>query len=187
MLKKPLAFITYLLILVMLGLGVRHFAINPQEDTSSGLLTDSHLADISSDPFFSARMKTPQGVEQGMQQYQGKILVVNFWATWCPPCREEMPELSQFQTAYQQKNVVVIGIAEDEPAPVKEYLEGAPVTYPVYVAENANMNLGTTLGNSKGVLPYTVIIKEDGSILKTFYGRINKTLLEKSLQMLWEK
>lgn len=174
MLKKPLSFIIYLTILIILGLTVRHFAINPAYNNLG----------ISSTKFFSAHLSDMQGKKQNLSQYKNKIIVVNFWATWCPPCREEMPELSQLQLEYKNRNVVVLGIAEDEPTLVNEYLQSSPVAYPIFIADNESMSLGADLGNDKGVLPYTIIIAADGSVMETFYGRINKPLLEKSLQKL---
>jgi len=179
MLKKPLSFIAYLTILIILGLAVRHYAINPIYDNPA-----NSKAEFSSAPLFTTPLADLHGVKQNLSQYKGKIIVVNFWATWCPPCREEMPELSQLQLEYKSKNVVVLGIAEDELPLVKEYLQSSPVTYPIFVAENEGMNLGTNLGNDKGVLPYTVIIGANGRVIDTFYGRISKPLLEKSLQNL---
>lgn len=172
MLKKSLSFATYLAILIILGLTVRHFAINPLYGKPA----------ISGKPLFSATLTDSQGIKQNLSQYQGKILIVNFWATWCPPCREEMPELSLLQQEYKNKNIVVIGIAEDELALVREFLQSSPVTYPIFIADTENMELGANLGNNKAVLPYTVIINTDGDVIYTFFGRISKSLLEKSLQ-----
>jgi thiol-disulfide isomerase/thioredoxin len=182
MLKKPLSFIAYLTILIILGLAVRHFAINPMYDNQV-----NSKPKISSAPLFTTPLTNIQGVQQNLSQYKGKIIVLNFWATWCPPCREEMPELSQLQLEYKNKNVVVLGIAEDELPLVNEYLQSSPVTYPVFIAENDAMNLGANLGNDKGVLPYTVIIGADGDVIDTFYGRISKPLLEKYLLSLLPK
>ena len=174
MLKKPLSFAIYLTILVILGLAVRHFAINPMYNKPA----------ISAAPLFTSNLTNMQGVKQNLAQYKGKIIVLNFWATWCPPCREEMPELSQLQQEYKNRNIIVLGVAEDELAPVKEFLQSAPVSYPIFIAENEAVDLGATLGNDKAVLPYTVIIDTNGSVIDTFIGRINKPLLEKSLQIL---
>lgn len=172
MLKKPLSFIAYLSVLVILGLGVRHFAINPIQEASKAAAAS----------LFSASMMDSNGIKQSLGQYRGKIIVLNFWATWCPPCREEMPELSQLHQQYQNSNVMVLGIAEDELAPVREFLQASPVSYPVFIAENEHMELGASLGNHKAVLPYTVIIDANGNVLQSFFGKINKPLLEKSLQ-----
>lgn len=174
MLKKPLSFIAYLGVLVILGLGIKHFAINPIQEASKAAAAS----------LFSASILDANGVKQHLDQYRGKIIVLNFWATWCPPCREEMPELSQLHQEYQNRNVVVLGIAEDDLAPVREFLQASPVSYPVFIAENEHMELGSSLGNHQAVLPYTVIIDANGNVLQSFFGKINKPLLEKSLQNL---
>jgi peroxiredoxin len=95
-----------------------------------------------------------------------------------------MPELSQLQTAYKNKNVVVLGVAIDELAAVNEYLQTSPVTYPILLSENESMDLAIQLGNAQAVLPYTVIIDADGNVIDTFLGRITLSLLEISLQKL---
>ncbi len=177
MLKKPLSFIAYLSVLVILGLGVRHFAINPIQEASKATAAS----------LFSASMMDSNGIKQSLGQYRGKIIVLNFWATWCPPCREEMPELSQLHQQYQNSNVMVLGIAEDELAPVREFLQASPVSYPVFIAENEHMELGASLGNHKAVLPYTVIIDANGNVVQSFFGKINKPLLEKSLQNIMQQ
>ena len=110
--------------------------------------------------------------------------MLNFWATWCPPCREEMPELSELHTQYQAKNVVVVGLAVDELALVKEFALATQVSYPLLAAEDEGMQLASELGNSQGVLPYTVIIDKDGVVQKNFFGRISKALLSEALEPL---
>jgi len=174
MLKKSLSITAYLAVLIILGLAVRHFAINPLYNKPA----------ISAAPLFTTALTGIDGSRQDLSQYKGKIIVLNFWATWCPPCREEMPELSQLHLEYKNRNVVVLGVAEDELAPVKEYLQLSPVAYPVFIAENESADFGMHLGNDKSVLPYTVIIGEDGNVIGTFFGRISKPLLEKSLENL---
>jgi len=174
MLKKSLSLTAYLAVVIILGLTIRHFAMN----------VPSGKPAISAAPLFNTPLTDIHGSKQNLSQYKGKIIVLNFWATWCPPCREEMPELSQLHLEYKDRNVVVLGVAEDDLAPVKEYLQLSPVAYPVFIAENESADLGMHLGNDKSVLPYTVIIGTDGNVIDTFFGRINKPLLEKSLQIL---
>lgn len=176
MLKKTLIAASLLIILFSFSLAVRHFSV-----TSTG--KNSHSS-INTAPLFAANLTDIQGIKQDLGQYQGKIIVLNFWATWCPPCREEMPELSQLHQAFQNKNVVVLGVAIDDPALVKDFLQSSPVNYPILIAENESMDLSTQLGNDKDVLPYTVIINADGSVIDTFFGRISKPLLESTLQTL---
>jgi len=173
MLKKVLITIACLGLLISLGLAVRHFSVNSRGNNI-----------INTAPLFAASLTNVQGLKQNLSQYKGKIIVLNFWATWCPPCREEMPALSQLYQEYQNKNVVVLGIAIDELALVKDFLLSSPVNYPILISDNESMDLSTELGNDKDVLPYTVIINADGNVIDTFFGRISKPLLETTIQTL---
>jgi peroxiredoxin len=130
---------------------------------------------------FATTLPDENGIPQALSQWQGKTIVLNFWATWCPPCREEMPELSALNTEYQDKNVIVIGIALDDVALMKAFTEENQISYPLLSAEETGANLAFNLGNNKSALPYTVIIKPDGTIAKFYFGRISKTLLEVAL------
>jgi len=178
MLKKILPNIAYLALMLCLGLGIFYYFLNPANINNG---KNTHLAKLNSAAFFSAKMPNENGVNQALIKYKGKIIVLNFWATWCPPCREEIPELSQLQVKYLQKNVTVVGIAVDEIDSVKEFVKATPINYPIVVDENSGMALGIKLGNDKGVLPYTVIIDSSGKVIQSFFGRINKPILEHTL------
>lgn len=142
---------------------------------------DKKEVGISTAELFATTLPDEKGVPQALNQWQGKIIVLNFWATWCPPCREEMPELSELNTEYQDKNVIVIGIALDEIALIKEFNAENHMSYPLLAAEDTGGNLAANLGNNKSALPYTVIIKQDGTVANTYFGRISKPLLEEAL------
>ena len=133
---------------------------------------------------FTTTLPDENGTPQALNQWQGKTIVLNFWATWCPPCREEMPELSALNTEYQDKNVIVIGIALDDVKLIKTFTEEHQISYPLLAAEDTGANLAFQLGNNKSALPYTVIIKPDGTIAQTYFGRISKALLEQALLQL---
>ncbi len=142
---------------------------------------DKKDVSISTAELFATTLPDENGVPQALSQWQGKMIVLNFWATWCPPCREEMPELSELNTEYQDKNVIVIGIALDEIALIKEFNAENKMSYPLLAAEDTGGNLAANLGNNKSALPYTVIIKPDGTVANTYFGRISKPLLEEAL------
>lgn len=129
----------------------------------------------------SARFNALDGSEQALNQWQGNILVLNFWATWCPPCREEMPELSRMHDQYKNQKIIVIGLSTDDLETTKTYIKTNPVSYPVLAGDMQAMNFSESLGNTKGVLPYTVVVDERGKVIKTFFGRVNQPLLEKTL------
>ena len=181
MLKKILIAAGYLAVMLSLGFAIYYYFLNPNSTLNK---PSNEYAKLSTASFFAATLPNENGVGQVLSQYKGKIIVLNFWATWCPPCREEMPELSQLHSENQSKNVVVLGVAIDEIGLVKEFTHETPVSYPLFVAEDAGMALYNDLGNDKGVLPYTVIIDTNGKVVKTYFGRISKALLEATLKPL---
>ena len=181
MLKRILTSIGYLAAMLSLGFVIYYYLLSPAILQTSAKSNDSRL---STQALFSAKLPNEKGIQQALSQYKGKIIVLNFWATWCPPCREEMPELSKLHTDYQNKNVVVLGIAIDELSLVKTFMQSTPVSYPVLVSEDEGMTLSSILGNDQGILPYTVIINAEGRVVKTLFGRINKPLLEATLNPL---
>lgn len=117
-------------------------------------------------------------VAQDLRQWQGKILVLNFWATWCSPCREEMPGFSRLQAKYAAKGVQFVGIAFDSADKVKEFSTLTPVTYPLLIGTSALMPVTADLGDAAGGLPFTVIIGRDGSLLQTRLGLWKEAALE---------
>jgi peroxiredoxin len=181
MLKKILSATGYLAVMISLGFIIYYYVLSPNVSTR---LSNNEYSTLSTQAFFAADLPNENGLNQALSQYKGKIIVLNFWATWCPPCREEMPELSQLHDEYKNKNVVVLGLAVDELGLVKEFSQATQVSYPLLAAENEGMTLSLNLGNNKGILPYTVIINSDGRVIKTFYGRINKSLLSSILKPL---
>jgi thiol-disulfide isomerase/thioredoxin len=181
MLKKTLSNFGYLAIMLGLGFAIYHFALKPNASLTN---LNADYSALSTKTFFAANLPNENGEIQSLSQYKGKTVVLNFWATWCPPCREEMPALSDLSIEYKNKNVVVLGVAVDELALVKEFSKATSISYPLFVAEDEGMTLGENLGNNQGVLPYTVIINKDGKVVNTYLGRINKSLLKSALDPL---
>jgi len=102
--------------------------------------------------------------------FAGKPLLVNVWASWCGPCIEEMPELQRFAAAQVPGGVQVLGIALDDEANVREFLRKIPVTYPIALDMPGPADAGVRLGNPKGVLPYSILVSADGTLLKQRIG-----------------
>jgi thiol-disulfide isomerase/thioredoxin len=121
---------------------------------------------------FQQKLKDGKGVEQALAQWQGKPLVVNFWATWCGPCVEEMPELSALQGEQAGKGLQIIGIGIDSPTNIAEFAEKHKIAYPVYVGGMSGTDLSRQLGNTHGGLPFTVLIGANGQVKKTYLGRL---------------
>lgn len=123
------------------------------------------------------------GAPQALSQWKGKTLVLNFWAPWCAPCVEEMPELSQLQQE-AGKDLQVIGIGIDSPSNIAEFTKKFDIAYPVYVAGLQGTELSRQFGNKAGGLPYTVLIGADGQIKKTYLGRLKFAQLRADLAAL---
>lgn len=102
--------------------------------------------------------------------FAGRPLLVNVWASWCPPCIEEMPELDRFARGQGDDGVQVLGIALDDPAAVRDFLERVPVGYPQGIDSPGTADAGVRLGNPRGVLPYSVLLSPGGRVLKQRIG-----------------
>jgi thiol-disulfide isomerase/thioredoxin len=121
---------------------------------------------------YAQTLPDASGAPQALAQWKGKAMVLNFWAPWCAPCVEEMPELSQLQQEHAGKNLQVIGIGIDSPNNIAEFAKKFNIAYPVYVAGITGTELSRQFGNKAGGLPYTVLIGADGQIKKTYLGRL---------------
>ncbi|WP_231968381.1 TlpA family protein disulfide reductase [Polynucleobacter necessarius] len=140
---------------------------------------------LASDPsvksFFVNPWQTPDGKAVKSENWRGKVLVVNFWASWCPPCVEEMPALDKIAQEYASKNVLIIGIGIDSPSSVREFLQKTPVSYPIIIGGLEGSNIAKQMGNSQGALPYTVIINPKGKSVFTKLGKISEEELKKAI------
>ena len=126
----------------------------------------------------ATRLADAQGSERRIGDWQGKTLVVNFWATWCQPCREEMPAFSRLQTKYAGNNVQFIGIAVDSPKNVAEFSEKLHVDYPLLIAETVGGDLMRQLGNTRMGLPYTVVLTPAGQASLAQLGKLPESKLD---------
>lgn len=105
-----------------------------------------------------------------LSQWDGKRVLLNFWATWCGPCREEMPLLNQAQQELADQGVQIIGIAVDKADHVRDWLGRNPSDYPILIDEPQAHRATSSYGNTRAVLPYSVLIARDGTVLKRKYG-----------------
>jgi peroxiredoxin len=116
-----------------------------------------------------------------LSDYRGRRMLLNFWASWCGPCLEEMPALSQAQEKFGDHAPIVLGIAMDQPARVHAFLAAHPVNYPILLGQMAPPSTSLQLGNYREILPYSVLIDANGRILATHAGALSASHLEQWL------
>lgn len=119
-----------------------------------------------------------EGKPVAQDDWRGKRVVLNFWASWCAPCREEMPALNRFAQAQRDSGVLVVGLAQDDADAVRDFLKTTPVQYPIVFAAEQPFEAGIRHGNTYGVLPFTVLIDRDGRIAEQRIGGIDESRLE---------
>ncbi len=132
----------------------------------------------------SFALKDTEGTDRDSSEWKGKILIVNFWATWCPPCLEEMPLLIEFQGQYSSRGVQVVGVAVDNLQQVKDFMDVYGINFPVLVGSDDAIALAQRMGNRISSLPYTAIFDKDGRTLYAQPGKITRETLEKALKSL---
>jgi thiol-disulfide isomerase/thioredoxin len=122
------------------------------------------------------------GEIRNIKEWDGKLIVLNFWATWCPPCLKEIPDFIELQKAYGDQGLQFIGIAVDDEEAVREFVEKTGMNYPSLVVQDEGVMLAKRYGNGIGALPYTVIINRDGEISHTIRGELSKIRAEELIE-----
>lgn len=118
--------------------------------------------------------ETPTGEPLAMQRFKGAPLIVNFWATWCPPCVEELPLLDSFFRQNTSNRWQVLGLAIDQPSAVRKFLTATPVTFPVGMAGLGGTDLSKSMGNLTGGLPFTIVLGADGRVAHRKMGKVSE-------------
>lgn len=124
------------------------------------------------DAFWQLAFETPEGQPLLLSSFAGRPLLVNFWATWCPPCVEELPLIDQFFQANRSKNWQVLGLAVDQPSAVRTWLQKRPLSFPVAMAGFTGTELSKSLGNLSGGLPFTAVFGASGQLLHRKSGKV---------------
>ncbi|MFC5476177.1 TlpA family protein disulfide reductase [Paraherbaspirillum soli] len=133
---------------------------------------------------FTQAMPEASGKTESLSQWKGKPLIVNFWATWCAPCVEEMPELNALQAEIAAKKIQIIGIGIDSHDNIAQFAQKYKIAYPLYVAGSGATALLRQFGNQAGGLPFTVLIGRDGAVKKLYLGSIKFDELRKDMDLL---
>lgn len=127
---------------------------------------------------WSMEVEKPEGGMLSLRALSGKPLVVNFWATWCPPCVEELPLLNAFYRQHAADGWQVVGLAIDQPSAVRKFLQRMPLDFPIGLAGLGGTELGRSLGNLTGGLPFTVVLGGEGRVLHRKMGQVTSEDLQ---------
>ncbi len=109
-----------------------------------------------------------------ISEWDGNILIINFWATWCPPCLREIPEFIKLQQEFADQNIQFIGIAIEEQQPVNNYLSTLKINYPILIGEDKAVVLAQQLGNTVNTVPFSVIVDQQGQIIHRQPGELSQ-------------
>jgi thiol-disulfide isomerase/thioredoxin len=128
--------------------------------------------------FWGAQLDTPSGTPLALASLRGKPLLLNFWATWCPPCIEELPLLDAFYQQNKSRQWQVLGIAIDQPSAVRNWLQRSPLSFPVALGGLEGSEMSKRLGNASGGLPFSVLFAANGEVLERKLGQLSAADLQ---------
>ncbi len=124
------------------------------------------------------------GQQQDFSQWNNKVVLLNFWATWCPPCRREIPDFIDVYNQYKEKDFIVIGVGTDDQKKIAEFVQRMGINYPILIGDRAAMKVSYQYGNYSGALPYSVIIDKHGIVRYRAGGLISRQKLLNQIEPL---
>jgi thiol-disulfide isomerase/thioredoxin len=149
------------------------------------VLTRSQSADAAAIAnLWALPLQDLEGKPQPLTRWKGKILVVNFWATWCEPCKEEVPALVRTQKKYDANNVQIVGISLDSAAKVQAFAKKFKIQYPLVIGSLDSIEITRKLGNKAAGLPYTLVLDTHSVVKARHLGGISEALLEQVIRPL---
>ncbi len=170
-------FVIIIIALIALGTGILTHRITAQPQDQNKQTTG--LPDIT--------LPDLEGNQRSLSEWQGKVIVLNFWATWCSPCRKEIPEFIELQKQFGDKGLQFIGIAVEELEPAKEYSNHAGINYPILIGQPTAINFSVPLGNMISTVPFTVIFDRQGNVVHKQLGEISKKNIQEIIRPLLGK
>lgn len=135
-------------------------------------------------PLMAASFPDLQGRSRSLAEWRGSVLVVNFWATWCPPCLKEIPDFIRMQEKLRARGVQFVGIAADQPEKVRQFAAKYRMNYPVLLADMAVVEITKQAGNQAGGLPFTVILDREGKWVSSESGILDEKTLNSLVEPL---
>jgi thiol-disulfide isomerase/thioredoxin len=154
------------------GAGAAYWQGKQEPQRASNKLATGGRNDLSD--LWQMQFDTPDGGKLAMQSFKGKPLLINFWATWCPPCVEELPLIERFYSQNKAKNIQVLGLAADKPAAVQTFLKKLPLSFPIGITDLSGIALSKSWGNLAGGLPFSVMLAADGHVMQRKMGKLSE-------------
>jgi len=136
--------------------------------------SDTLLAKKPKPPLLEFSLPDELGKSHSISEWKGKIIIINFWATWCPPCLKEIPDFIALQKELSNKEVQFIGIAVEDQQTVKDYLKTININYPILIGGEQAIVLSHKLGNIINAVPFTIIINQQGQIIHRQPGELSR-------------
>jgi peroxiredoxin len=162
-------------------------AVAPQDDIRAAVRANTLPPKANSDekikPFFLTGL---DGVKHSLAEWKGKVVVLNFWATWCSPCLYEIRDFVTYQKKYKTRGLQIIGLGLDEEKKLRNVQRTLQINYPVLIADPFG-GLMKQWGNGSGVLPYTVVIDRDGQVAYAYRGQMNRDVFDEYVLPLLDK
>lgn len=161
--RQILALAAVAVLAVAAGVGVRWWQLD---------------GEVAAEAVMALRLPDLRGEPQAMAQWRGQVLVVNFWATWCAPCREEIPAFVKLQTKYAGRGVQFVGIAIDQPERVAAFAREFGMNYAILLGGINIVDVTRTAGNKVGALPFTLVLDRDGQVAGRQLGKMHEADLD---------
>jgi len=162
--SKPYLILTVAICAALLG-ATLHYLQTAKSDQSVAPAVEFSLLDMQNQP-------------RSSKEWRGKLVLINFWASWCPPCIREMPALNELRLKNLASNFEIIGITAEPAQDALRYLDNNPVSFPILDGEKELATLGEHYGNSIGSIPFSVLLDRNGQIIKRYFGEVNLAALQ---------
>ncbi|CAB1277191.1 TlpA family protein disulfide reductase [Candidatus Nitrosacidococcus tergens] len=160
-----------LLLVVALVAGISGYIVNQlHQGKEQSVMIGTYRPDF--------QLPDVNGIQHNISEWDRQVIIVNFWATWCPPCLREIPNFIELQKSLGNKGLQFIGVAIDKIESVKPFVKEHNINYPILIDEGADAIVSKNYGNSLDVVPYTVVIDQNGKIIYTHAGELDKKTIE---------
>jgi len=149
-------------------------ACSSPEDENKTALKAATLKKEKAVALYDFNLNDLDNKSKALKDWDGKVLLINFWATWCPPCRREMPAFVELDEEYSKQGLQMVGIAIDEKTAVMDFVDSMGIEFPILVGGNDAIRIANMYGNRHGALPFSVIVDREGYIRHQIAGELQK-------------